>query len=377
MVHRFLEGVRVLDLSQYVPGPYAALILADLGAEVVKLEPPGGEPMRRAALRGKDGVSAHYKVMNGGKTVVELDLKSPAGKAGFETLLAAADVMVESYRPGVLDRLGFTRERLLELNPRLVHVALSGWGQGGPYRLKAGHDINYMSLGGGLIAAGPLAAPSFAWPPAADYASGIQAAAAALAGLVRRGRTGTGAFIDVSLAESVLAWQSIGLTSAARGAGAPTRAAGQLNGGAACYNIYRTKDGRFLSLGNLEAKFWANFCRAVGRPVWIPRQWEPLPQHTLIAELAALFAAEPLAHWERILEPVDNCFEPVREFAEIEDHAQVAARRLVQRTEGPEPLVEVLFPAWVDGAPPGPRPPVRFAEAGEVVGAWQAPAVAE
>ncbi|MFI4987965.1 MAG: CoA transferase, partial [Alphaproteobacteria bacterium] len=161
MVHDLLDGLRVLDLSQYVPGPYAALLLADLGAEVVKVEPPGGEPMRRSALRGKDGISAHYKVMNGGKTVVELDLKSPDGKTALEALVAAADVMVESYRPGVFDRLGFARPRLAALNPRLVHVALSGWGQTGPYRLKAGHDINYMSLAGGLIASGSRAAPSF------------------------------------------------------------------------------------------------------------------------------------------------------------------------------------------------------------------------
>ena len=377
MGHRFLEGVRVLDLSQYVPGPYAALILADLGAEVVKVEPPGGEPMRHLPPRDKDGTSAHYKVMNGGKCVVELDLKASAGKAAFEALLASADVMLESYRPGVLDRLGFTREHLEACNPRLVHVALSGWGQSGPYRGKAGHDINYMSLGGGLVASGGKEAPVFAWPPTADFASGIQAAATALAALLARARSGRGAFVDVSLAESVLAWQSIGLTSAGRGKEAPARARNRLNGGAACYNVYRTKDGAFVSIGNLEAKFWANFCTAVGRPAWIARQWEPLPQEALIAEVGALFAAEPLAHWEALLHPVDNCFEPVRSFPELASHPQIAARRLVQASGGAEPLVEVLYPAWVDGAPPGPRAPVRFADAREVVERWRRPAVAE
>ena len=375
MVHRFLEGMRVLDVSQYVPGPYAALLLADLGAEVVKVEPPGGDPMRRLLLLDDDGVSPLYKVMNGGKTIVELDLKVAADKARFEALIAATDVLIESYRPGVLDRLGLGRTRLEAVNPRLVHCALSGWGQTGPYRLKAGHDVNYMALAGGLVASGTEERPVTAWPPVADYASGIQAVATALAALVARGRTGKGAFLDVSLAETVLAWQSGGLTSALRPTHAPRRAANLLNGGAACYNLYRTQDGRFVSLGNLEDKFWANFCAAVGRPDWTMRQWEPFPQDALIAEVAALLASAPLAHWEARLSEIDHCFEPLREFGELEAHPQIAARGLVQRTGGPEPRVEILYPAWVDGEPPRPRPPVRFASADAIVAAWQRRAV--
>jgi alpha-methylacyl-CoA racemase len=377
MSHRFLAGIRVLDLSQYVPGPYAARLLGDLGAEVVKIEPPGGEPMRRRlGAVDSDGVSPAYKVMNGGKTVVELDLKAPEGKARFEALIRSADAMVESYRPGVLDRLGFTRDRLDAINPGLVHCALSGWGQTGPYRLKAGHDLNYMSLGGGLIGSGTVEAPMMSWPPVADYSSAVQAAATVMGALVQRGRTGKGCFIDVSLAETVLAWQSGGLTAAFRG-DVPARGRDLLNGGAACYNIYRTRDGRFVSVGNIEDKFWANFCEAVGRPDWTARQWEPFPQDALIAEVRALIAAQPLAHWERVLTEVDNCFEPVREFTELPDHPQIAARKLLHRTEGAEPLAEILYPAWVDGAPPAPRAPVRFTEASEVIAAWQARAVAE
>ena len=376
MLHRFLEGVRVLDVSQYVPGPYAALLLADLGAEVVKVEPPDGDPMRRLLLLDSDGVSPLYKVMNGGKTVIELDLKAPADNAGFEALLAAADILVESYRPGVLDRLGLGRSRLDELNPRLVHCALSGWGQTGPYRLKAGHDLNYMALAGGLIASGTEERPVISWPPVADYASGIQAAATALAALLARARTGRGAFLDVSLAETVLAWQSVGLTSALRPTLAPRRAANLLNGGAACYNLYRTRDGRFVSLGNIEEKFWANFCTAVGRSDWIARQWEPFPQDALIAEVAALFASQPVGHWEVLLSEIDHCFEPVRQWGELDSHPQIAARRLVQRSGGPEPRVEILYPAWVDGEPPRPRAPIRFAQANAVLADWRKPAMA-
>ncbi|HYB10498.1 MAG TPA: CoA transferase [Alphaproteobacteria bacterium] len=371
MVQRFLEGVRVLDLSQYVPGPYAALILADLGADVVKIEPPGGEPMRRlGGARDSDGISPLYKVMNGGKTVIELDLKNDGGRKHFEALVRCTDAMVESYRPGVLDRLGFGRKHLQSLNPRLVHTALSGWGQTGPYRLKAGHDLNYMSLGGGLIASGVVEAPTIAWPPVADYASGIQAAASTLAALVSRARTGKGAFIDVSLAETALAWQSGGLTNALRRENAPKRAGNLLNGGAACYNIYRTKDEHFISIGNIEEKFWANFCAAVGRQDWIPRQWESFPQKKLIAEVQRLFASGPLAHWETLFAEVDHCFEPIREFADLPDHPQIAARGLLQRTEAPDARIEVLYPAWIDGSPPTPRKDVRFGAVDEIIAAW-------
>ncbi|HEY6334845.1 MAG TPA: CoA transferase [Alphaproteobacteria bacterium] len=371
MVQRFLEGVRVLDLSQYVPGPYASLILADLGGEVVKIEPPGGEPMRRlAGPCDSDGISPLYKVVNGGKTVIELDLKSMPGRVQFEALIRAADAMIESYRPGVLDRLGFERERLQSLNPRLVHTALSGWGQTGPYGLKAGHDINYMSLGGGLIASGSSEAPTIAWPPVADYASGIQAAASTLAALVSRARTGKGAFIDLSLAETVLAWQSSGLTSSFRQGSAPERAGNLLNGGAACYNIYRTEDKHFVSIGNIEEKFWANFCAAVGRQDWIPRQWEDFPQKNLIADVQNLFASSPLSHWEALFAEVDHCFEPIREFTGLPDHPQIAARGLLQRTQAPDARVEVRYPAWIDGSPPPPRKDVSFGTADEVIAAW-------
>ena len=366
----FLAGIRVLDLSQFIPGPQAALHLADLGAEVVKVEPPGGEPMRTLGPMDPDGVSAFYKLMNRGKTVVELDLKSAAGKTDFTALLAAADVLVESYRPGVLDRLGFDRATLERLNPRLVHVALTGFGQTGPYRLRAGHDINYMALAGGLAASGSAERPQIAYPPTADHASALQAALAAVAALLGRARTGRGVFIDVSLAETVLAWQAIPLTLAQRQGHEPHRAAAMLNGGTAYYQIYRTSDGKFITLGAVEAKFWENFCRAVGRPEWGPRHGEAFPQRALIAEVAALIAEKPLAHWVAAIDPADCCFHPVVELADVPDHPQIAERRLVQRVAADPALVETLFPAWVDGAPPDPRAPLRFRAAEEVGALW-------
>jgi crotonobetainyl-CoA:carnitine CoA-transferase CaiB-like acyl-CoA transferase len=368
----FLTGIRVVDVSQYVPGPYAALQLADMGADVVKVEPPAGDPMRHLVAVDADGLSPFYKVVNGGKKVVRLDLKSDSGKAAFETLLTAADVLVESYRPGVMDRLGFDRAKLDALNPGLVHCAITGWGQTGPYRLRANHDLNCMALGGGLAASGTADRPVAAWPPASDYASGIQGAAAICGALVRRGRSGRGAFIDMSMMETVLAWQSGGLTAAARPGMAPRRASDLINGGAACYGIYRTADGRFLTLGNLEEKFWANFCAAAGRPDWIPRQWEAMPQDDLIAEVGAAIVARTLAEWEALLEGVDTCYQAVLDFDEVPDHPHVEARQLVHRFD--DGRVEASFPAWTDGHAPDPRPEVVEISIAEATARWAPPA---
>jgi len=368
----FLRDIRVIDVSQFIPGPQAALHLADMGAEVVKVEPPGGEPMRAFGPFDADGISAGYKLMNRGKTVIELDLKSPQGKEAFGALIASADVLVESYRPGVLDRLGFDRATLERLNSRLVHVALTGFGQTGPYRLRAGHDINYMALAGGLAASGTGDRPVGAYPPTADHASALQATLTAVAALLRRASTGRGSFIDVSLAETVLAWQAIPLTLAQRKGDEPQRRAQRLNGGAANYQIYRCRDGKFFTLGAVEEKFWAAFCRAVGHPQWIARHADPLPQTALIAEVTALIATEPLAHWERLIEPADCCFHPVIELADVPAHPQIAARGLVHRVSDSPALIETLFPAWVDGAPPAPRAELRFAHAAEIVKRWSA-----
>lgn len=363
----FLAGVRVLDLSQYLPGPYAALMLADLGADVVKVEPPSGDPGRTLQPLDDDGISPVWKLVNAGKTVVALDLKQPGDAARLSALLAAADVLIESYRPGVLDRLGFGRGRLAGLNPGLVHAALSGYGQTGPWRLRTGHDLNYMAIGGGLASSGPSAMPSFAFPPTADYASGVQTALAVAGALFGRTRSGRGAFLDLSLMETPLAWQAPLLTWARRGASS-ARAGLMLNGGAAYYQLYRAGDGRFVTLAAIEPKFWRNFCEAVGRPDWTARQDEDMPQSGLIAEVATLFATRAAESWEALLGPVDCCFAIVADPAEVPEHPQVAARGLVSCPD--DATVAVGFPAWVDGAAPAPRPPVRTAEVSEVIGRW-------
>ena len=365
----FLAGVRVVDLGQYLPGPHAAQILADLGAEVVKVEPPEGDPLRRLGPTDSDGTTAAYKLLNAGKTVVRLDLKSADGRATFEALIQRADALVESFRPGVLTKLGLAPEHLRHLNPALVHASLSGWGYGGPYAQRAGHDLNYMAIGGGLAGSGIEERPIFTFPPVADFASAQQTALAVCAALYGRERTGQGAFLDLSIMETVLGWQGLNLTAAARGTLKP-RGQDLLSGGAAFYAVYPTRDGRFATLSAIEPKFWRSFCAAVERPDWIARQGEPLPQRALMAELAELFAGRMLAEWQAVLDPADCCFEALPDLGEVAMHPHVATRGQVVAHGGPEPLVETLLGLRVDGGPPPARRPLTDAKADAVLAAW-------
>ena len=364
-----LAGFRVVEIGQYIPGPYAGLLLAGMGADVVKVEPPGGDPFRQFGPADEDGTWSGYKALNAGKSIVTLDLKADADQAKLASLLKGADVLLESFRPGVLDRLGFPHKRLAELNAGLVHVAVSGWGQTGPYRDRAGHDINYMAMGGGLVASGPAAGPAFAFPPTSDFAGGMQAAMAVVCGLLRREREGQGARADVSMMETVLAWQTMALNDALRKR-PPERRRTLLSGGAACYHVYRTRDARFLSLGAIEEPFWKAFCTALERPQWIPRQWEPMPQRDLIAEVADCIAARTLTDWRAVLDDVDCCAEPVWTWQELSDHPHVAARGLLQRLDADPPLATLPQPMILDGAPPPPLTALRPRPVDEVVKGW-------
>ena len=332
-----LAGVRVIDLSQYIPGPFATRQLADLGADVIKIEPPAGDPMQRFMAAAVDGPSPIYRHLNRGKRVCRLDLKRDEDREVFATLLREADILLESFRPGVLDRLGFTREHLDELNPRLIHCALSGYGQHGPYARRAGHDINYCALAGQSLVSGTVERPVIGYPPIADHASALQAAVAMLAALYGRENRATGVFLDISISESILAWQYLPALG-----GASERAASILDGGAACYNIYRCADGRFVSLGAIEQQFWENFCIAVTKPEWTARQFESMPQQALIGELAALFATQPRDHWQARLDGIDCCFEVLLADGDLAAQPQFAFRAAID-ADGPR------YPAWIDG----------------------------
>ncbi len=335
-----LDGVRVVDLSQYIPGPFATRQLADLGADVIKIEPPGGDPMRRFMAADSETsaqTSAIYRHLNRGKRVCRLDLKQEDGKRVFADLLRQADILLESFRPGVLDRLGFARDRLDALNPKLIHCALSGFGQTGPWAQRAGHDINYCAVAGQSIVSGTAEQPIMGYPPIADHAGALQATVAMLAALHGRERRGRGVFLDIGITESILSWQYLPGLSGETG-----RAASILTGGAACYNIYRCADGAFISIGAIEAHFWSNFCHALDRPQWVGRQFEPMPQAALIAEVNALIETGDSRHWHQRLDAIDCCYAPLLDPLELAAHPYL-------RSLGFDPQSGPGYPGRIDG----------------------------
>lgn len=373
MALTFLNDIRILDLSQFLPGPFATQMLSDMGADVVKVEPPKGDPMRGLdPITNDRGSSPYHALVNAGKRIITLDLKSEGGIQGFTNLVKSADVLMESYRPGVMDRLGFGHDVLREINPRLVHCALSGFGQNGPMRLVGGHDINYVAASGQLGMSGASGKPHMSYPMVADYAGAMQSVCAILGALVGRGQSGQGAYLDVAMSDSVLAWQSQALTAMARGEKLG-REQNLLTGGAACYGVYETADGQFVSLGALEEVFWKNFCDAISRPDLIERQSEPLPQTDLISDVAKIFKTKTRDEWDDVFHDIDCCYHPVLEMDEVTTHPQNAARSLIQPQLGLEPEhgMSVLLPFWTNGKPPATRTHVAMSTVENVLADWQ------
>lgn len=354
----FLRGVRVVDLSRYLPGPLATLLLGDLGADVIKVEPPSGDGMRALGPRLPDGRAAWHAAVNAGKVLLTLDLKQPDDREQLLVLLDSADVLVESFRPGVMAELGLGFDRLRARNPKLVCVSLSGYGQSGPLRNAAGHDNNYLAQAGFLAGVGPAPeVPTLIQPPIADCLGSMFALSSVLGALLARERDGQGCHLDIALADVAMPLLAFGLAGLGVAPEAPARAQGLLDGGWACYGIYRTADGREMALGAVEAKFWAAFCSAAGRNDWIPRQSDPLPQHELRAEVAAYFAARTADDLVQHFTAVDCCLSLVLRLDEAVRSPYVVARNLVRPSAGGVGY-EALFPTVVDGETPSGRPVV-------------------
>jgi len=337
---RFLNGVRVIDLSQYIPGPFATRQLSDLGADVIKVEPPRGDPMRRFMHQGNSEIqpSPVYRHLNRGKRIVNLDLKSDGGKRVLTRLIAGADILLESFRPGVLARLGFDRDSLDGINSKLILCSLSGYGQNGPYRLRAGHDVNYNSLTSMQILNGTADTPVMGFPPLADHAGAMQASIAMLAALHARNQYDSGAFLDISLFETSLSWQYLPLL-----ADGVERAQSLLNGGAACYNIYQCGDGNYFSLGAIETHFWKSFCVTLQKPDWIERQFETMPQRALTAEVSRQIGSHPLGYWHKLLDSIDCCYAPLIAVGELPKNPQIKTRKSLSKA-GPN------YPGWINDA---------------------------
>ena len=360
-LNTFLTGVKVLDLSQYIPGPMASLILADMGAEVLKIEPPGGDEMRHLGPRDPAGAPVFYGALNAGKAVRRMNLKDEAERADFLRLVPDYDVLVEGFRPGVMKRLGIDYPVLRELNPGLIFCSMSGFGARGSSVAKAAHDGNYLATSGVLDRNGGDG-PAFFDPPLSDVSGSLFAAIAILGALHGRGVDGRGCEIDLGLADVVMPLQMMQVADWGANGHVPKRRTTYLNGGAAYYQIYATRDGRHVMLGSVEPKFWRNFCEAAGRPAWIARQSESVPQTGLIATVAEFFRG--LTYEEAVLRfsEVDCCFSPVLDLGEALTSEQTVSRGLVQAGTDPGDL-QALFPAYVDGERPRTRPSLTTHEA--------------
>lgn len=355
-LNRWLEGVRVLDLSSFLPGPLATLFLADFGADVLKIEAPRGDELRNVGPRDASGRPIYYESVNGGKTVHRMDLKDPQAREEFLRLVDGADVLVETFRPGVMARLALDYATLSARNPRLVYCAINGYGIGSTLEQAAGHDVNYLALAGVLERNGD-AAPVCFEPPIADTSGSLYAVIAILGALRGRERSGRGCMIDLALADVAQPLQAFQVGDfGARGA-SPSRNESSLNGGAAYYRVYATRDGRHVALGAIEPKFWKNFCAAAGHSDWAARHAEPLPQRALARDVAAFLATLTLDECVARFTRTDCCVAPVLTLAEALESGHVRERGLVRRGEAGD--LQALFPARVDGEAPAQRPRVR------------------
>lgn len=353
-----LSGVKVLDLSRLLPGPYATLVMADLGAQVDKVEDPHGGDYLRQSPPHKGEDSALFYALNRNKRSITLDLKSPPAAAALKRLVRGYDVLVESFRPGVMAKLGLSYDALKEENERLIYCAISGYGQSGPDRLRAGHDLNYIARAGVLGYGGdPGGAPAMPGVQIGDVGGGsLFAIVGILAALHERHRTGVGRFIDVSMTEGAMAFLHMQLGARlvmGEDAGPLQRGAETLNGGYPCYGVYRTQEGRHLSVGSLEPKFFQGFCEAIGRPDLFERGYDTGEAgRSARAEIAAELGAKPLAHWTALFAGRDLCVEPVLEGDEVLNDPQHTARGVFVKAKDEQRGLEVTHL----------RTPLRFGE---------------
>lgn len=328
-----LTGIRVLDLSRLLPGPFCSQVLADFGAEVIKVEDTGVGDYTRWMPPMLGANSALFYAVNRGKKSLRIDLKTEQGREIFRKLAARSDVLLESFRPGVMESLNLGYEQLKQIHPGLIYCALTGYGQSGPYRNAAGHDINYLNLAGisALIGnkEGPPAIPAI---QIADIGGGsLWSVIAILLALKAREMTGEGQMCDVAMLDGVMSWLAFYLATYSATGLPPARGKEVLNGGYACYNIYPTSDQKYVSLGAMESKFWAEFCRRMGKEDFISQQNDPDRQEEMIQVLSHMFREKTQSEWVAFFAECDICFTPVLEMPDLIDHPQVQERRMLYR----------------------------------------------
>lgn len=327
-----LSSLKVLDFSALLPGPFGTMVLADLGADVVRLESPNRPDMVRALPPLEDGVSACHAYLNRSKKSLAVDLKKPEGVELVKKLVQQYDIVVEQFRPGVMDRLGVGYEALKAANPKIIYCSITGYGQDGPYKDRAGHDMNYLSIAGitgynGRKASGP--APINV--QVADVAGGsFHAVMGILAAVIHRQQTGEGQYIDISMTDAAFSMHALTAPPALVAGEQPELQATQLNGGS-FYDCYQTKDGRYFSVGGIEPQFFAQFCAAIGKPELSTKGLVLRPD--IVAEvkreIAGAMKQKTYAEWLPVFAALDSCTEPVLSFAEACAHPQMQARGML------------------------------------------------
>lgn len=328
-----LQSIRILDLTRLLPGPFCTMMFADFGAEVIKIEEPNVGDYARS-FGPKVGVSsAFFHSLNRNKQTVSLDLKLAKDQEIFLEMVDTADVVVESFRPGVMKRLGLDYETLKKRNPSLVYCAITGYGQTGPYKNEPGHDINYISYAGLLNLMGERGGqPVTPATTIADIGGGaFPATIGILISLLERKKTGKGQFVDIGMMDGVISFLQTVLPNYLATGQSPKRGEQIFDGGRASYSVYETKDGRYLSVGAVEEKFWRAFCHVLGCEDFIPLLDAPLhEQYELKANIQKVIIEKDLKEWIDIFSSVEACVSPVQTFEEMVNDPQVIAREMIQ-----------------------------------------------
>jgi alpha-methylacyl-CoA racemase len=345
-----LQGARVLDLTRLLPGGYATMLLADLGAEVIKIESPGVGDWSREPSPIFGGTNALFAQINRNKKSLVLDLKAEEGREVMLRLAERSEALLEGFRPGVAARLGIDYGAIRKRNPRIVYCSLSGYGQTGPCRDRPGHDLNYVGEAG-LLGIDNGQEPRVPPLPFSDLAGAIFAALTMAAGMKGAAETGAGAYIDLGMADTIVSLLTPHFAQMFQAGRPPSLGDAYLLGGHPCYTVYRTSDGKHVTVGALEPKFWNALCEGLGCPQYADRQHDPELRERILADFQAAFATRTRDEWVEALSAVDVPIGAVRTLAEVERGEQAEARGLFrQRGSG----TEVGFPAEIHGAHESP-----------------------
>jgi crotonobetainyl-CoA:carnitine CoA-transferase CaiB-like acyl-CoA transferase len=330
-----LEGMRVLDLTRLLPGPFCTLLLADMGADVIKVEDTGaGDYLRFTPPLSSSGMSVHFHTLNRNKRSIAVDLKKREGRELLLELATWADVLVEQFRPGVMDRLGLGYDTIKEVNPSIVYCSITGYGQDGPYRGVAGHDINYLGYAGVLDLTGAVDGPPvICGVQIADLgAGGMFGALSILMAYIYVMKTGEGQHVDVSMTDGSVSWLTVNTGELFLSGTGPERGTQVLQGAFPCYGVYEASDG-YMAVGALENKFWQRLCEILGRPEYGPEQFNMEKTGEIFAWLTDEFKGKSRSEWMEVFANEDACVSPVLSVTEMASDPQVLHREMVVEVE--------------------------------------------